>query len=222
VNAFNNSSSISPDWINAANRFEFASKSSLISPSAGALYFNIIIQKWNQLYALVKGAVAKTAVEKHMHGRKQTTSDERSLIAIAAATLGLTLGLSLFPPLKWSKLARNTADWKPPRVRHVETPNPQCYKPASIISRAKIRMSQVLMAMMMTMMMMMMMIYDDGDEMMMMMMMMVMMMIMMMMMMMMLFRSLSLFLPLSPFFLYQQAFPTASTAKDRAITDRLH
>ena len=47
---------------------------------------------------LSKSAVAKTAVEKHMHARKQTTSDERSWIAIAVATLGLTLGSSLFPP----------------------------------------------------------------------------------------------------------------------------
>ena len=96
-------------------------------------------------------------VEKHMHGRKETTSVERSLIAIAAATLGLTLGLSLFPPLKWSKLARKTADWKPPRVGPVEASKPQCFKSTSIISRAKIRMSQVLMAMMML-------IYDDGDD----------------------------------------------------------
>jgi hypothetical protein len=37
----------------------------------------------------LKSAVAKTAVEEHMHARKQTTIDERSLIAIAAAaTLG--------------------------------------------------------------------------------------------------------------------------------------
>ena len=96
-------------------------------------------------------------VDKHMHGRKKTTSVERSLIAIAAATLGLTLGLSLFPPLKWSKLARKTADWKPPRVGPVEASKPQCFKSTSIISRAKIRMSQVLMAMMML-------IYDGGDD----------------------------------------------------------
>ena len=49
-----------------------------------------------------------------------------------------------FFALEMILLAWNIADWESSQVGPVETPNPQCFKPTSTISRAKTRISQAL------------------------------------------------------------------------------